>query len=68
MLLAREPEAVCSGRFARFCHVLKTIGRIVGAIIILVAFLIIGLLLAFRQTSLRDLFSFIYRPWVQKNR
>lgn len=38
---------------------LKTIGRI-GAIIILVAFLIIGLLLAF-QTSLRDLFSFIGR-------
>ncbi len=38
---------------------LKTIGR-VGAIIILVAFLIIGLLLAF-QTSLRQLFSSIGR-------
>ncbi|MBS1348081.1 MAG: hypothetical protein HP052_01190, partial [Firmicutes bacterium] len=33
---------------------LKTIGR-VGAIVILVAFLLIGLLLAF-QTSLRELF------------
>lgn len=40
---------------------LKTIGR-VGAIVILVAFLLIGLLLAF-QTSLRQLFSSIGRGY-----